>query len=117
MTSGATRSDLSIYAMISNPGRAAPAPNGRTIMKSAIGHALVAVWIASASVSGAKAADGCVAYGDSKTDFTWRLCPAGEKYERQYRYFGVWGSFYSVRSRTGKCDWSASKSSWVCPDK
>ena len=84
-------------------------------MKYAIGHALVAVWMAAASVSGAKAADGCVAYGDSKTDFTWRLCPAGEKYERQYRYFGVWSDFYRVNSYTGTCNWSADR--WVCPNR
>jgi hypothetical protein len=65
----------------------------------------------------ARAADRCVAYGDAKTDFTWRLCPAGEKYERQYLYFGVWSNFYSVKSFTGKCDWSAAKSSWLCPDR
>ena len=84
-------------------------------MKYAVGHALVAVWIAAASVSSAKAADGCVDYGDTKTDFTWRLCPAGEKYERQYRYFGVWSDFYRVNSYTGACNWSADR--WVCPDR
>ena len=86
-------------------------------MKYAIGHALVAVWMAAASVSGAQAADGCIAYGDSKTDFTWRLCPAGEKYERQYRYFGVWSDFYRVNSYTGVCNWSAERATWTCPDR
>src|SRR6478736_3749176 len=66
---------------------------------------------------GAKAADRCTAYGDVKTDFTWRLCPAGEKYERQYRYFGVWSEFYRVSSETGACRWSAPQSSWVCPER
>jgi hypothetical protein len=78
---------------------------------------LAAILAIAAFAPAAQAQDRCVPYGDERTDFTWRLCPAGEKYERQYLYFGVWGSFYSVRSRTGKCDWSASKSSWVCPDK
>jgi len=86
-------------------------------MKSAVLSALVALSAVAASISGARADDGCVAYGDSKTDFTWRLCPAGEKYERQYLYFGVWGNFYRVDSRTGACSWSAASSSWVCPDR
>jgi hypothetical protein len=51
--------------------------------------ALVAVWLTGASACGATAAERCVAYGDENTDFTWRLCPGGEKYERQYLYFGV----------------------------
>src|SRR5262245_2784296 len=64
-----------------------------------------------------QAQDRCVAYGDERTDFTWRLCPAGEKYERQYLYFGLWSNFTRVKSYTGKCDWSAAKSSWICPDR
>jgi hypothetical protein len=86
-------------------------------VKSAVFPALVAIWAVVAPVSDAKAADGCVAYGDAKTDFTWRLCPAGEKYERQYIYFGVWGNFYRVDSQTGACSWSADRSGWVCPDR
>ena len=46
-------------------------------MKYVVCPALVAVWLVAASASGATAADGCVAYGDEKTDFTWRLRPAG----------------------------------------
>jgi hypothetical protein len=65
----------------------------------------------------AGASDGCAAYGDEKTDFTWRLCPGGEKYERQYGYFGIWSSFYRVSSATGACTWAASRSTWVCPDR
>jgi hypothetical protein len=61
--------------------------------------------------------DGCAAYGDETADFTWRLCPAGEKYERRYLYFGVWSKFYRVNSDSGKCSWSVTKSSWVCPDR
>jgi hypothetical protein len=79
--------------------------------------ALVAICVVAAFASAANAADGCVAYGNEKTDFTWRLCPAGQKYERQYLYFGVWSSFYGVKSYTGACDWSAPKSSWICPDR
>ena len=86
-------------------------------MKFALLPTLVAIWAVAASISGAAAADGCVAYGNPKTDFTWRLCPAGEKYERQYLYFGVWGQFYKVNSYTGACNWSANQSSWVCPDR
>jgi hypothetical protein len=78
---------------------------------------LVTLSAGAAFTSAAEAQDRCVAYGDANTDFTWRLCPAGEKYERQYRYFGVWSNFYSVKSYTGKCDWSAEKSSWQCPDR
>ena len=79
--------------------------------------ALAVAGAIAASTSGAQAAERCMAYGDVKTDFTWRLCPAGEKYERQYGYFGVWGDFYRVNSETGACSWSAGKSSWVCPDR
>src|SRR5438105_14374640 len=79
--------------------------------------AAAALCVAAALASSANAADRCVAYGDEKTDFTWRLCPAGEKYERQYLYFGVWSKFYPVRSFTGACNWSVGKSSWVCPDR
>jgi hypothetical protein len=91
-------------------------------MKSARGSSalvvtLIALTASAALTSVAKAQDRCVAYGDEKTDFTWRLCPAGEKYERQYLYFGVWTNFYSVKSHTGKCDWSATKSSWLCPER
>jgi hypothetical protein len=86
-------------------------------MKSAVLSALVAISTMAPSISGAQTADGCVAYGDTKTDFTWRLCPAGEKYERQYLYFGVWGNFYRVNSATGACNWSPAGSSWVCPDR
>jgi hypothetical protein len=65
----------------------------------------------------AHAADGCVAYGDRNTDFTWRLCPAGGKYERQYLYFGAWSDFYPINSDAGACRWSVSDSSWRCPDR
>jgi hypothetical protein len=86
-------------------------------MKLVVLPALVGIWALAAPLSGAKAADGCADYGDTKTDFTWRLCPAGEKYERQYQYFGVWSNFYRVNSYTGACNWSADRSSWVCPDR
>jgi hypothetical protein len=86
-------------------------------MKYACCSALIALFAVATLASRAMAADGCVAYGNDKTDFTWRLCPAGEKYERQYLYFGVWSSFYSVKSFTGACNWSATKSSWICPDR
>ncbi len=87
-------------------------------MKCAYCFAAVVIACAVAtSPSGAKAADRCMAYGNEKTDFTWRLCPAGEKYERQYRYFGVWGVFYRVSSETGACRWAAAQSSWVCPER
>jgi hypothetical protein len=79
--------------------------------------ALVAIWLVAASASGATAADGCAAYGGEKTDFTRRLCPAGEKYERQYLYFGAWGKFYRVTSDVGACSWWAARLSWVCPDR
>ena len=86
-------------------------------MKYAVCSALVATWVVTISGFGAMGADGCVAYGDEKTDFTWRLCPAGVKYERQYLYFGAWGNFQRVNSNTGACNWSAARSSWVCPDR
>jgi hypothetical protein len=80
--------------------------------------ALVLIWSAAAAfMPYAQAGERCLAYGDEKTDFTWRLCPAGEKYERQYLYFGIWSSFYSVPSDVGACVWSVGKSSWVCPDR
>jgi hypothetical protein len=78
---------------------------------------VAAIWLVAACASGATAAQRCVAYGDEKTDFTWRLCPGGEKYERQYLYFGVWSNFHRVGSDAGACSWSASRSSWVCPDR
>ena len=85
-------------------------------MKCALYPALVAIgMLAFAPI--AKAADGCADYGDEQTDFTWRLCPAGEKYERRYLYFGVWGKFYRVNRDSGPCNWSVTKSSWVCPDR
>jgi hypothetical protein len=86
-------------------------------MKYVACPALVAIWLVAASASGATAADGCVAYGDEKTDFMWRLCPAGEKYERQYLYFGAWGKFHRVTSDVGACNWWAARLSWVCPDR
>jgi hypothetical protein len=70
-----------------------------------------------ASPGYAQSADACVAYGNDKTDFTWRLCPGGEKYERQYLYFGVWSSFYRVSSEAGACNWAASRTSWICPGR
>jgi hypothetical protein len=86
-------------------------------MRCAIYAALVAGCAIAASASVANAADACVAYGDDKTDFTWRLCPAGEKYERRYIYFGVWSEFYRVNADAGACNWSAPRSSWICPDR
>ena len=86
-------------------------------MKFAVCSLLIALSAIASFGSDAMAADGCVAYGNDKTDFTWRLCPGGEKYERQYRYFGVWSNFYRVTSETGACNWSATRSSWVCPDR
>ncbi len=70
-----------------------------------------------ACVCAANAADLCVPYGDERGDYTWRLCPAGEKYERQYLYFGFWSDFYKVGGNTGACTWSAIKTRWVCPDR
>jgi hypothetical protein len=84
---------------------------------SALVATLVVLGASTTFPAGANAQDRCVAYGDPKTDFTWRLCPAGEKYERQYLYFGVWTNFYSVKSHTGKCDWVVAQSSWRCPDR
>ena len=78
--------------------------------------ALAAVWLAGAAC-GATAAERCVAYGDETTDFTWRLCPGGEKYERQYLYFGVWSNFHRVANDAGACRWSPARLSWVCPDR
>ena len=65
--------------------------------------ALAAIWLVAASASGAMAAERCVAYGDEKTDFTWRLCPGGEKYERQYLYFGAWSNFHRTVEITPTC--------------
>src|SRR5690348_2486848 len=77
---------------------------------------VVAVFVVVAGPSAM--ADGrCIAYGDEETDFTWRLCPAGEKYERQYLYFGVWSNFYRVENDIGACRWSTAKSSWMCPGR
>jgi hypothetical protein len=75
------------------------------------------IWLVAASASGATAAERCAAYGDQKTDFTWRLCPGGEKYERQYLYFGAWSNFRRVASDAGACSWSAARLSWICPDR
>ena len=86
-------------------------------MKYALYPTLLAICALGAFTPVAKAADGCAAYGDEKTEFTWRLCPAGEKFERRYLYFGVWSDFYQVNSDSGECSWSAAKSSWVCPDR
>jgi hypothetical protein len=86
-------------------------------MKRMICPLLVACWMMSGSASDTWAVDRCVAYGDESTDFTWRLCPAGEKYERQYLYFGVWGELHRVGSHVGACTWSASRAAWVCPDR
>ena len=86
-------------------------------MKCAFAPSLLAICAIATFAPVAKAADGCVAYGDENTEFTWRLCPAGEKYERQYLYFGFWSKFYRVNGDAGVCRWSAAKSSWVCPDR
>jgi hypothetical protein len=77
---------------------------------------LVAIYAINFFTPIAMAGDQCIAYGDERTDFTWRLCPAGEKHERQYLYFGAWSTFYRVKSDAGACSWSEAKSSWVCPD-
>lgn len=79
--------------------------------------ALVAVWLTGASAYGATAAERCVAYGDENTDFTWRLCPGGEKYERQYLYFGVWSNFHRVANDAGACRWWPARLNWTCPDR
>jgi hypothetical protein len=79
--------------------------------------ALAAIWLVTVSASGGMAAERCVAYGDENTDFTWRLCPGGEKYERQYLYFGAWSNFHRVASDAGACSWSAARLSWICPDR
>jgi hypothetical protein len=79
--------------------------------------ALTAIWLAGVSPHGATAAERCVAYGDENTDFTWRLCPGGEKYERQYLYFGVWSNFRRVANDAGACRWSPARASWICPDR
>ena len=86
-------------------------------MKYALRSALVVTIALAAGSSDTKAVDGCISYGDEKTDFTWRLCPAGEKYERQYLYFGIWSGFYRVPSDAGACRWGITKSIWACPDK
>ena len=79
--------------------------------------ALAAFLALAAFPAGAQARGGCVAYGDEETDFTWRLCPHGEKYERRYLYYGAWTGYYRVGAGSGACDWSAARSSWICPDK
>jgi hypothetical protein len=86
-------------------------------MKNARHAALIAVCATVGFASHAKAADRCIAYGDEKTEYTWRLCPAGEKFERRYYYFGIWSDFYTVRSDIGACRWTATTSSWRCPDR
>ena len=86
-------------------------------MKYGILSVLLALCAAAFLSAAAGAAERCVAYGDERTDFTWRLCPAGEKYERQYLYFGFWSSFYRVNSDAGACRWSLRQSSWLCPDR
>jgi hypothetical protein len=78
---------------------------------------LAAIWLAFASAYSAAASERCVAYGDENTDFTWRLCPGGEKYERQYLYFGVWSNFHRVANDAGACRWSPARLSWICPDR
>jgi hypothetical protein len=79
--------------------------------------AVCAIMLFAAVAPAARAANQCAAYGDAETDFTWLLCPAGEKYERQYLYFGFWSDYYKVKNDAGACNWSESRSSWVCPDK
>src|SRR5262249_16895205 len=80
---------------------------GRQNMRNAVAPSLFALCVIAAFAPVAKGADECVAYGDESAEFTWRLCPAGEKYERRYIYFGVWSNFYRVRSDAGACRWSA----------
>ncbi|MCC6780068.1 MAG: hypothetical protein IT537_26115 [Hyphomicrobiales bacterium] len=87
-----------------------------TGLKHASCAALVAFVTALACAPGASAADACASYGDERTDFTWLLCPDGKKYERQYRYFGVWSDFYPVPGNAGACTWSGARSAWICPD-
>src|SRR5579864_4852085 len=80
--------------------------------RNALRSVLVVALVLVVGGDGSKAADRCSSYGDEKTDFTWRLCPAGEKYERRYLYFGAWSSFYRVPDNTGACQWWATKSTW-----
>ncbi|MGO9546549.1 MAG: hypothetical protein ACLPPF_17355 [Rhodomicrobium sp.] len=84
-------------------------------MKSILLAMSGAIFAIAASVSCASAAGRCAAYGSEETDFTWRLCPGGEKYERRYLYYGFWSDFYRVSAGTGACDWLAAQSSWICP--
>jgi hypothetical protein len=86
-------------------------------MKCMLCLSLAAIWLTGASAYEATAAERCAAYGDEKTDFTWRLCPGGEKYERQYLYFGVWSNFRRVTDDAGACRWSPVRLSWICPDR
>ena len=72
--------------------------------------------VAAASVPVFSAQNQCIAYGDETAEFTWRLCPNGEKYERQYLYYGFWSEFYPVESNAGECRWAAARSTWLCPD-
>ena len=78
---------------------------------------LIAIFAVAAFTTAAMASDRCVPYGDENTEFTWRLCPSGEKFERQYLYFGAWSRYYPVRSDSGECRWSGANSSWICPEK
>lgn len=59
----------------------------------------------------------CAPYGDEDTEYTWMLCPGGEKYERRYLYYGFWSEYYPVKSDAGACGWSAASSRWKCPDQ
>ena len=82
-------------------------------MRTLILLAICAVTL-SVNISHAQSNRGCVAYGDTDTDFTWLLCPNGQKYERQYQYFGMWSSYYTVPAATGKCLWQSPR--WTCRD-
>jgi hypothetical protein len=103
---------LTSYRQIAKNGN-----EGGSQVKHWIFTAFLALCAAAYLSSAAEAAGRCVAYGDESTDFTWRLCPEGEKYERQYLYFGFWSSFYRVNGDAGVCRWSPRQSSWQCPDR
>ena len=58
---------------------------------------------------------GCVQLGNKSTDQrVWWLCPRGEVFEAEYRYYGNWSDPYPLRTQYAPCPWMEHVSAWLC---
>lgn len=58
--------------------------------------------------------DNCADYGNPDGQFTYKLCPDGSTYERQYTYWAIWSDYYSIQAANAPCLWNSDKRQWTC---